>query len=102
LKRLVPDAAALEVERHALPNFWSLNFVVHGLLGDGWRRRRGATRRRRAWGSSGAPGWSTFRGASSANSDDAYATAQGVARALGTVIGAHDAARAVSRGRPAQ
>src|SRR5262245_40822429 len=34
-KLLVPEAAALEVERHALPNLWSLNFVVHGLLGDG-------------------------------------------------------------------
>ena len=34
-RRLVPEAAALEVERHALPNLWSLNFVVHGILGDG-------------------------------------------------------------------
>ena len=34
-RRLVPEAADLEVERHALPNLWSLNFVVHGLLGDG-------------------------------------------------------------------
>jgi hypothetical protein len=34
-KRLVPEAAALEVERYALPNLWSLNFTVHGLLGDG-------------------------------------------------------------------
>jgi hypothetical protein len=33
-KRLVPEAAALEVERYA-PNLWSLNFTVHGLLGDG-------------------------------------------------------------------
>jgi len=34
-KLLVPEAATLHVERHALPNLWSLNFVVHGLLGDG-------------------------------------------------------------------
>jgi hypothetical protein len=34
-KRLVPEAPALEVGRHALPNLWSLNFVVHGILGDG-------------------------------------------------------------------
>ena len=34
-RQLVPEAAALEVERHALPNLLSLNFVVHGLLGDG-------------------------------------------------------------------
>jgi hypothetical protein len=34
VKRLVPEAA-LAVERHALPNLRSLNFIVHGLLGDG-------------------------------------------------------------------
>jgi hypothetical protein len=34
-KELVRDAAALEVERHAFPNLLSLNFIVHGLLGDG-------------------------------------------------------------------
>ena len=34
-RALVPEAAGLPVERHALPNLWSLNFVVHGLLGDG-------------------------------------------------------------------
>ena len=34
-RALVPEAAGLVVERHALPNLWSLNFVVHGLLGDG-------------------------------------------------------------------
>jgi hypothetical protein len=34
-RELVAEAAALAVERHALPNLRSLNFVVHGLLGDG-------------------------------------------------------------------
>lgn len=34
-KDLVRDAAMLDVERHALPNLLSLNFIVHGLLGDG-------------------------------------------------------------------
>ena len=34
-RALVPESAGLPVERHALPNLWSLNFVVHGLLGDG-------------------------------------------------------------------
>jgi len=34
-RRLVPEAAGLPVDRHALPNLWSLNFIVHGLLGDG-------------------------------------------------------------------
>jgi hypothetical protein len=34
-KELVPEAASLPVERCELPNLLSLNFVVHGLLGDG-------------------------------------------------------------------
>jgi hypothetical protein len=34
-RQLVPEAATLEVERFSLPNLWSINFVVHGLLGDG-------------------------------------------------------------------
>jgi acyclic terpene utilization AtuA family protein len=32
---LIPDAATLPVERHALPNLRALNFVVTGLLGRG-------------------------------------------------------------------
>ena len=32
---LLPEAAALRVDRHRLGNIWSLNFVIHGLLGDG-------------------------------------------------------------------
>ena len=35
LKELLPETRALEVERHSLPNLRALNFVVHGLLGDG-------------------------------------------------------------------
>ena len=34
-KELVPESAALKVERFPLPNLSSINFVVHGLLGDG-------------------------------------------------------------------
>ena len=34
-KEIVGDASGLSVERHALPNLLSLNFIVHGLLGDG-------------------------------------------------------------------
>ncbi len=34
-RALVPEAATLTVERHPLPNLLSLNFIVHGLLGDG-------------------------------------------------------------------
>jgi hypothetical protein len=34
-RQLVPEAAALRVERHPLPNILSMNFVVAGLLGDG-------------------------------------------------------------------
>ena len=35
LRELLPEAAPLRVDRHRLPNIWSLNFVLHGLLGDG-------------------------------------------------------------------
>ena len=35
LGELLPEAAPLRVDRHRLPNIWSLNFVIHGLLGDG-------------------------------------------------------------------
>ena len=34
-RQLIPEAAPLKVERHALPNLLSINFVVAGLLGDG-------------------------------------------------------------------
>ena len=35
LQRLLPEARTLRVDRHELPNLLALNFVVHGLLGDG-------------------------------------------------------------------
>ena len=35
LRQLLPEAAPLRVDRHRLANIWSLNFVIHGLLGDG-------------------------------------------------------------------
>ncbi|MYE57845.1 MAG: DUF1446 domain-containing protein, partial [Acidimicrobiaceae bacterium] len=35
LRELLPEAGPLLVDRHRLPNIWSLNFVIHGLLGDG-------------------------------------------------------------------
>ncbi len=35
LRELLPEARGLRVERHELPNLRALNFVVHGLLGDG-------------------------------------------------------------------
>jgi hypothetical protein len=35
LKALLPEAAALEVRRYALPNLRALNFVIVGLLGEG-------------------------------------------------------------------
>ncbi len=34
-KRLLPEAEPLDVERFELPNLRALNFVVHGLLGEG-------------------------------------------------------------------
>jgi hypothetical protein len=35
LRQLLPEAAGLEIERFELPNLRALNFVVHGLLGEG-------------------------------------------------------------------
>ena len=35
VRELYPEAARLEVERFELPNILSMNFVIHGLLGDG-------------------------------------------------------------------
>jgi hypothetical protein len=34
-RQLVPEAADLDVQRHALPNLLAINFIVAGLLGDG-------------------------------------------------------------------
>ena len=34
-KRLCPDFAAYEVERHVMPNLWAMNFYVKGILGTG-------------------------------------------------------------------
>ena len=34
-RELLPEAAVLEVDRYELPNLLALNFVVHGLLGEG-------------------------------------------------------------------
>ena len=35
VRRLVPEAAGLDVEVHPLPNLGGVNVVLHGLLGDG-------------------------------------------------------------------
>ena len=35
LQQLLPDTAGLEIRRYALPNIWSLNFVIVGLLEEG-------------------------------------------------------------------
>jgi hypothetical protein len=34
-RELLPEAAPLEVERHPLPNLWSINFLVRGILEEG-------------------------------------------------------------------
>ena len=34
-KKLMPEAAEMEVRRFAFPNLWAVNFVVVGLLGEG-------------------------------------------------------------------
>jgi hypothetical protein len=35
LRELLPETADLRVERHDLPNLWSLNFLIHDLLQEG-------------------------------------------------------------------
>jgi acyclic terpene utilization AtuA family protein len=35
LRQLLPEAADLEIERHPLPNLWSMNFLIHGILQRG-------------------------------------------------------------------
>jgi hypothetical protein len=35
LRQLLPEAAELAIERFELANLWAVNFVVHGLLGEG-------------------------------------------------------------------
>lgn len=35
VRRLLPEAAELEIEIHPLPNLGAVNVLVHGLLGDG-------------------------------------------------------------------
>ncbi|HEY9483851.1 MAG TPA: exopolyphosphatase, partial [Micromonosporaceae bacterium] len=35
LRELLPETAELAIDRHELPNLRALNFVLHGLLGDG-------------------------------------------------------------------
>lgn len=35
LRRLLPEAAPLVIERHRLPNLRALNFLIHGLLEEG-------------------------------------------------------------------
>jgi hypothetical protein len=34
-KALLPDMAGYHIERFELPNLWALNFVIHGVLGEG-------------------------------------------------------------------
>ena len=35
LRSLLPEVAELAIDRHRLPALRSLNFVIHGLLGEG-------------------------------------------------------------------
>ena len=35
LRRLLPEAADLEIERFEMPNIWSINFLIHGILQEG-------------------------------------------------------------------
>ena len=35
LRELLPEAAPLDIDRYELPNIWSLNFLIHGILQEG-------------------------------------------------------------------
>jgi hypothetical protein len=35
IRELLPEAASLPIDRHVLPNLWSINFVIRGLLQEG-------------------------------------------------------------------
>lgn len=35
VRKLLPEAAELEIERFEMPNIWSVNFVIHGILQGG-------------------------------------------------------------------
>ncbi len=35
LRDLLPEVSGLEIERYELPNIWSINFVIHGILQEG-------------------------------------------------------------------
>jgi len=35
LRELLPEAADMQIERYPLPNIWSINFMIHGLLQEG-------------------------------------------------------------------
>ena len=35
LKELLPDLESFEIDRYELPNIFSLNFYVHGILQEG-------------------------------------------------------------------
>ncbi|WP_329130310.1 DUF1446 domain-containing protein [Streptomyces sp. NBC_01476] len=50
LRALLPETAKLPVSRYELPNLRALNFVVHGLLGDGVAASTGADPQAKALG----------------------------------------------------
>ncbi len=35
LRQLLPEAAEMHIDRYPLPNIWSINFLIHGLLQEG-------------------------------------------------------------------
>jgi len=35
LRELLPETAPLDIDRYPLPNLRAINFVIHGLLGEG-------------------------------------------------------------------
>ena len=35
VRELLPETAELRIDRHPLPNLWSINFLLHGILQEG-------------------------------------------------------------------
>ena len=61
LRELLPEAAPLAGGAVRLPNLRAVNFVLHGLLGEGGAAEPGSTRRPRRSASGCARGSSTYR-----------------------------------------
>jgi len=59
-RHLLPEAAAVAVDRYELPNLLALNFVVHGLLGEGVASSTRPDAQAKSLVNISARAWSTF------------------------------------------